>query len=59
MPAETIAPTIPKLSTLLDLVQSLVDEIPSEDELVAHTAGLVNRGEVVLTGNFRGCGIEF
>jgi hypothetical protein len=37
------------------LVQSLLDETSSEDEVVARAAGLVRHGEVVLTGNFKGC----
>ena len=41
-------------STLLGLVQSLMDETRSDDEVVALAAGLVKCGAVVLTGNFAG-----
>ena len=54
-PSETEAP---RGSTLLMLVQSLVDQTSSEAELATTAANLVNCDQVVLTGNFRGHHID-
>ena len=48
----------PVYSTLLSLVQSLQDEVRSEEEVVEAAIELVNGGRVVLTGNFKGCRLE-
>ena len=48
----------PARSTMLALVQSLLDKTGSEASTVRSAAGLVNSGRVVLTGNFAGCRIE-
>ena len=48
----------PRRSTLLALVQSLWDEMDSEQEVAAAALELVNEGRVILTGNFRGCRLE-
>ena len=48
----------PAYSTLLALVQSLQDEVRSEDEVVETAIERVNSGRVVLTGNFKGCRLE-
>ena len=45
----------PVYSTLLELVQSLVDANASEDEVVDTATELVNSGRVVLIGTFKGC----
>jgi hypothetical protein len=51
----------PVETTLLELVQSIVWEGGSEDEIVAAVLELVDSEEVVLIGNFRGerleCGV--
>ena len=44
----------PQRSTLLALVWDLQAHADSADEVVETAATLVNSGEVVLTGNFRG-----
>jgi len=41
-------------STLLGLVQALLDENP-DDDVVSRAQDMVATGAVVLTGNFRGC----
>ena len=48
----------PVETTLLELVQSIVWEGGSEDEIVAAVLELVDSEEVVLIGNFRGEHLE-
>ena len=48
----------PVYSTLLALVQLLQESTSSEDEVVENAMDLVNRGRVILTGNFKGCRLE-
>ena len=45
-------------TTMLELVQSLVSEGLSEDETVDSVLELVNSGQVILLGNFRGTPLE-
>jgi hypothetical protein len=45
----------PRRSTLLALVLELGDQGLGEHEVADQAARLVDRGEVVLTGNFAGC----
>ena len=48
----------PRRCTLLELVQELLDE-ETCDATVARTAsGLIQRGDVALSGNFRGCPVS-
>jgi hypothetical protein len=44
----------PQSSTLLGLVQSIMQQTQVEDEVVALAAARVKCGAVVLTGNFAG-----
>ena len=48
----------PVYSTLLALVQSLLDAKASEEEVVDTATELVNSGRVFLIGNFKGCRLE-
>jgi hypothetical protein len=43
-----------RASTLLDLVQTIQQQVATETEVVAIVSWLVNTGAVVLTGNFAG-----
>ena len=45
-------------TTMLELVQSLAREGRSEDEIVATVLELVDSGQVVLSGNFRGIPLQ-
>jgi hypothetical protein len=47
-------PCVPRRTTLLELVQSLAREGRSEPEIVATALALIESGQVILTGNFRG-----
>ena len=47
-------PCVSLRMTLLELVQSLANEGRSEQEIVATALALVESGQVILTGNFRG-----
>jgi hypothetical protein len=40
--------------TLLDLVMAVSEHAPSEAEVIATVASLVNSGQVRLCGNFKG-----
>ena len=45
-------------STLLDLVGRLLDQGASEQDVVARARQLILSGQVVLSGNFAGAGVQ-
>ena len=45
----------PRHSTLLALVQRLTHDIDSDEEVARTARRMIERGQVSLTGNFRGC----
>lgn len=47
-------PCVPRKTTMLELVQSLAKEGVGEREIVATVLALVEGGDVILIGNFRG-----
>ena len=55
MGMQTVESRFQEPSTMLGLIQSLLDEDCREDEVVSRAAEMVGSGEILLTGNFRGC----
>ena len=50
--------TEPQRSTMLELVQSLARDFDTDEDVVATASTLITSGQIVLTGNFKGCLIE-
>lgn len=49
----------PQESTLLDLVQSVISEAKTDEEVIATIVYLINSGRVRLCGSFAGAKIMF
>jgi len=56
--AESLATSLPRSTTLLELVTAVSESAKDEREVVATVLHLLRSGQVRLCGNFRDCDVD-